>query len=70
MVTELMLNVWPPRPGQTVVEPLIEPGVAGAAITVTGKVLARLVPQLFPAVTLMFPFCPVFPVVTVTVADP
>ena len=41
------------------------PGVAGVATTVTGKVLAELVPQLLAAVTLIFPFWPVAPVVTV-----
>jgi hypothetical protein len=34
-------------------------------LTVTGKLAAVLVPQLFPAVTVMFPFCPAVPVVTV-----
>jgi hypothetical protein len=37
----------------------------GLAITVTAKVLAELAPQEFCEVTLMFPFCPAFPVVTV-----
>ena len=47
------------------------PGVAGAALpTVTANVAALLVPQLLPAVTLIFPFCPVDPVVTVTEVDP
>ena len=42
------------------------PGVAGAALpTVTAKVAGLLVPQVFPAVTLTLPFCPVVPVVTV-----
>ena len=40
------------------------PGVAGVAMTVTARVRAALVPQEFPAVTLMFPFAPVPPVVT------
>ena len=34
-------------------------------LTVTARVLAELVPQLFPAVTVMFPFCPGVPVDTV-----
>jgi hypothetical protein len=39
------------------IEPLIAPGIAGAAgLTVTAKVLCALAPQLFPAVTLMLPF--------------
>ena len=33
--------------------------------TVTAKLLAVLVPQLFPAVTVIFPFCPAVPVLTV-----
>jgi hypothetical protein len=33
--------------------------------TVTAKLLAELVPQLFPAVTVIFPFWPGVPVVTV-----
>ena len=42
------------------------PGVAGVAgLTVTAKLLAALVPQLLPAVTVIFPFCPAVPVVTV-----
>jgi len=47
------------------VVPVIVPGVAGADITVTARALAELVPQLFPAVTLILPFCPAEPVVTV-----
>ena len=47
-------------------EPLIAPGVAGVAgLTVTAKVLAALVPQLFVAVTLIVPFWPALPDVTV-----
>ena len=34
-------------------------------LTVTAILLAALVPQLLPAVTVMFPFCPAVPVVTV-----
>ena len=45
--------------------PLITPGVAGADATVTARVRGELVPQLFPAVTLILPFCPVEPDVTV-----
>ena len=45
--------------------PVIAPGVAGAAITVTARVWGVLVPQVFPAVTVILPFCPAAPVVTV-----
>ena len=51
--------------------PVIAPGVAGVpGFTVTASVLAALVPHEFPAVTVMFPFCPVLPVVTVIVLVP
>ena len=43
-------------------------GVPGA--TVTASVLAALVPQLLPAVTLILPFCPAVPVVTVIAVVP
>jgi hypothetical protein len=46
--------------------PEIAPGCAGVAgDTVTANVLAVEVPQEFCAVTLMLPFCPEVPVVTV-----
>ena len=52
--------------GQTVAEPVIVPGVAGVpALTVTAKLLAKLVPQELVAVTVIFPFCAVLPDVTV-----
>ena len=52
--------------GQTELVPVIVPGVDGAAgFTTTAKVLAELVPQLLEAVTLIFPFCPALPDVTV-----
>jgi hypothetical protein len=42
---------------QTALVPVIEPGVAGVpGFTTTGNGLAELVPQLFDAVTLIFPF--------------
>ena len=37
----------------------------GGVLTTTGRVLAELVPQLLPALTLISPFWPVAPVVTV-----
>jgi hypothetical protein len=40
-------------------------GAVGIADTVTARLLAALVPQLLLAVTVMFPFCPAVPVVTV-----
>ena len=40
------------------------------AATVTANVLAVLVPQVFPAVTVTFPFCPSVPVVTVILVVP
>jgi hypothetical protein len=46
--------------------PLIAPGVAGVAgLTVTAKLLAALVPQELPAVTVILPFWPALPEVTV-----
>jgi hypothetical protein len=46
--------------------PVIVPGVAGVpGFTVTAKLPGKLVPQLLPAVTVIFPFCPADPVVTV-----
>ena len=42
------------------------PGVEGVpGFTVTANVLDALVPQELVAVTVMFPFCPELPVVTV-----
>jgi hypothetical protein len=38
---------------------------AGKEDTVTAKVDGALFPQVFPAVTVIFPFCPAVPVVTV-----
>ena len=52
--------------GQTAVVPVIVPGVAGVpGFTVTAKLLAVLVPQELVAVTVIFPFCPALPDVTV-----
>jgi hypothetical protein len=41
-----------------------------AGFTVTAKDCAEDVPQLLPAVTVIFPFCPADPVVTVMVVEP
>ena len=48
---------------------LISPEV-NASKTVTDKVLAVLVPQVFPAVTVIFPFCPAEPVVKLILVVP
>ena len=42
-------------PEQTVADPVIAPGVAGAAFTVTADVEALDVPQVFVAVTVTLP---------------
>lgn len=52
-----MLNVWLVAPGHTGEVPVIGPGVAGVpGLTVTGTLLAILVPQELVAVTEIFPF--------------
>ena len=52
-------------PGQTAAVPVIVPGVAGIAVfTVTAFIDAALIPHALPAVTVIFPFCPVAPEVT------
>ncbi len=64
--TAVTLYTCPDNAGHCETVPIITPGVAGVAgLTVTGKEAEALVPQLFPAVTLMFPFCPALPDVTV-----
>ena len=66
LVTALMLYVWLVRAGHCVVVPVMAPGVAGVAgCIVTTREAAALVPQLLPAVTVMLPFWPALPVVTV-----
>ena len=61
-----MLYVCPVNAGHCVTIPVIVPGVAGVAgLTDTAKLLAELVPQLFVAVTLIVPFWPGLPDVTV-----
>jgi hypothetical protein len=56
LATAAIEYVTPVAPGQTAVVPVIVPGAAGvAALTVTGKVLAVLVPHEFVAVTDMLP---------------
>jgi len=44
---------------------LIPVGSVDKLLIVTANVFAALVPQLFPAVTVIFPSCPVVPEVTV-----
>jgi hypothetical protein len=71
LVTEAMLYTCPVKPGHCVAVPLMAPGTAGVSgLTVTANVAALLVPQLFPAVTLILPFCPDVPAVTVIEVDP
>ena len=66
MVTATTLKVCPARAGHWLAVPVIVPGVVGVpGLTITGKILAALVPHELPAVTVIFPFCPVAPVVTV-----
>jgi hypothetical protein len=66
-----ILYVCPVRAGHCAVTPDIVPGWEGMpGCTVTPRVLAVLVPQLFPAVTLISPFCPAVPVVTDIEVDP
>jgi hypothetical protein len=66
-----ILYVCPVRVGHCAVTPDIVPGCEGMpGCTVTPRVLAVLVPQLFPAVTLISPFCPAVPVVTDIEVDP
>jgi hypothetical protein len=61
-----MLYDNPVIDGHTDGVPAITPGVTGVAgLTVTARVLAELVPQLFVAVTLIVPFWPGLPDVTV-----
>ena len=77
-IAELLLLHTPVPPLRTtgfteyVSVPVIHRGVVpdtkpilALGIIVTAKLLSELVPQLLPAVTLILPFCPVEPVVTV-----
>ena len=65
-----MLYVRPAAAAHCVAVPVIAPGVPGVATTVTAIDCAALVPQLFPAVTVILPFCPAAPAVTVIDAVP
>ncbi len=60
-----MLYTWLVNAGHCASVPLIAPGVAGIAVTVTPRVRCALVPQLFVAVTPILPFCPAVPVVMI-----
>ncbi len=61
-----MLYICPVKAGHWGVVPVMAPGVAGVpGLTVTAKLLAALVPHEMPAVTVILPFCPAAPVVTV-----
>ena len=44
--------------------------ILALGITVTARVDAALVPHTFPAVTVILPFCPTAPVVTVAAIVP
>src|SRR5678816_2654545 len=64
--TAAILYVWPVKPGHWVAVPVMVPGVAGVpGLTVTASVLIPLVPHELPAVTVILPFWPALPVVTV-----
>jgi hypothetical protein len=66
LVTAAMLYICPVNPGHCAAVPVIAPGVAGTpGFTVTAKLAGELIPQPLPAVTVIFPFCPAAPVVTV-----
>ena len=66
VATAVMLYTSPVNAGHFGVVPLIAPGTAGVpGFTVTAFDEAVLVPQVLPAVTVILPFCPAVPVVTV-----
>ena len=70
-VTGEILYTSPDNTGQTALEPVIGPGVAGITVLmVTGKVCALLVPQELVAVTVISPFWPLAPEVTVMALVP
>jgi hypothetical protein len=61
----------PATPGHCVAVPVIADGAEGVPFpTVTANVAAVDVPHVFPAVTVMFPFCPVAAVETVMLFVP
>ena len=70
LATAVIEYVCPVRPGHCGVVPVIVPGVAGVpGLTVTAKLFDALVPHELVAVTVMFPFCPALPAVTVIEFD-
>ena len=65
-----MLYVWFVKPGHCGVVPAIAAGVAGVpGLTVTAIKFGTLMPQELTAATVMFPFCPAPPVLTVIELD-
>ena len=63
-VTEVPVQI---APDGTAVIPTL---ATNAGLTVTARLLPALVPQPLPAVTVIFPFCPVVPAVTVKILVP
>ena len=71
LVTTPILYVCSVKPGHCAAVPVMDPGVDGVpGDTVTDNELGVLVPHVFPAVTVILPFCPDKPVVTFTETVP